>query len=71
MLFKNTCALVATGALLIGDVLANAPFERFAELSRNKGRRETAKRETASLHKRATNSSDFRYLTNKTERKSN
>ena len=68
MLFKNACALVATGALLLGDVLANAPFEKFAELSRNKGRRETVKRETAMLNKRATNSSDFRYLTNQTER---
>ena len=71
MLFKSTCALVVTGALLIGDVLGYSPFEKFAERSRNKGRRENAKRSNAMLNKRASNSSSFRYLTNQTERKSN
>ena len=66
MLFKGSCALLATAAL-VGDALANAPFERFAELSSRKGRRDV-RLEKSKLNKRQSNSTSFRYLTNRTQR---
>ena len=70
MLLKNTCAALGAGCLLIGEAVANASSERFAQLSRSKGRTNTRFQKSIEEIK-ATNTSSFRYLTNTTERKFN
>lgn len=70
MLLKNTCVALGAGALLIGEAVADAYLERFAQLSRSKGRTDTRFQKSREETK-ATNTSSFRYLTNTTERKFN
>lgn len=67
MLFKGSCTLLAAGALLFGEALASAgsPFERFADISRNKGYK--MDKRTKEPVKRAAEKQPFRYLNKHTK----
>ena len=70
MFFKTVCGLLAAGALLASDVLAEAPFEQFVERATRRNNRDR-KIISDMINKRQapSNTSSFRYLTNQTERK--
>lgn len=69
MFYKAVCGLLAAGTLLASDVLATLPHEKFVERAERRNNRDRRLINNM-LNKRQapSNTSDFRYLTNQTDR---
>ena len=63
MLFKNACAALAAGAILLGETFAVLSFEERTSASRLSRRKTQPKQHTHHATKQASNTTSYRYLT--------